>query len=171
MSNQYILNLSYKSPQDDFQEHLGINTDCTINIKYTLLSMRNMLQQNVEVLNKLIDNCQNINSIVPISNLELLIDCETNVSEYLLNNNVLISTDIPQEQYTLDHNETNEQRLNLIYNLTNINESDGIFSTSNLSDSDSECESDELVSDKRNLNNLISKYDKIIQSEYCSDSD
>ena len=170
MANQYRINLSYESPKQDLQEHLGLNTDGTINVKYTLLSWRNMLLSNINILNSLIENSDSIESIIPLSTNEILIECTvTDVATDLLNKQSLVSADIQPEQYIFDDDETNQHRLNLINNLTNYNESDGIFSTSN--DSDSESEGDELIDDKKNRDNLISKYSKLVDDEYSSGSE
>lgn len=186
MSQISNINLTYQSPYEDIISSLGINPDGTTNIKYTLTSIRNLLQQNVNVLNSLLAEVDDITDIIPIGGEMISIKFNTNaIQKKLLENNVLIIPSINmedsiEENYFVndDKDETNIDRLNMVHNLINQNDIpnniDVISYRDSDRDSDSDSEDNDILDDNTNIEAIIYKYHNIADisdSESGSDSE
>ena len=182
MSQISCINLTYQSPCEDVINSMGINPDGTTNIKYTLTSIRNLLQHNVNVLNSLMAEVDNITDIIPVGFDMVAVKFSSDaVQKKLLENNTLIIPQIDNidddddENYFIDDgdDETNFERLNMVNHLVDQNVIPANLEI--LSQSDSDSDNDEIVGDNPNIAAIVNKYQHIInnsESEYDSlDSD
>ncbi len=64
-----LINLTYKNPCDDLQSCFAYNPDGTINVHLTLLTYRNLLNTNMEKINRLIEIS---NDIIVLMKLNLI---------------------------------------------------------------------------------------------------
>lgn len=175
MAELLYINFTYKSPCEDIENMMGFNPDGSININYTLVSLRDMLSHNIELINKLLENTNNITNIDPIGYGIVQIDIRSPSSENLINDNVLVKNIQLEEEVNIDtltlsdEEETNNDRLSMVNNLINQNNS-GIILNKNLeSNSESDDESsDNIIDDNENMKSIINKYNGI---KYKDDSD
>lgn len=174
MSQSFTINFTYQSPCEDMELLKGINPDNSLNIKYTLISQRNMLQHNIDLLNKLIDNCNVISNLASTeyNTVRIEIDSPLHAKE-LVELDIIkkLSNDNDSENETdnidfFDQNqETNQDRLAMINNLVNQNDNNSIFDDTCDSDSlDNSSNSDPgTIDDEDNIKLLISKYTAIMK--------
>jgi len=174
------MNLTYKSPNEDIENCTGMNPDGSVNAKFTLLSMRELLTKNIAVVNKLLENVENITDIIPVGYglVETKINSQT-ILKNLIENGTLIKppeyTDMNEFQIDdlefSDGEETNQDRLNMVNNLVNQQDTQSDFGRNLDSDSDSDTESDDLIDDKKNTQSILDKYNRIINDAINSDDD
>jgi hypothetical protein len=172
MSEITCINLTYKSPEEDIGNSIGFNPDGSVNVKYTLLSLRELLTQNLSVINKLIEKTDNISDIIPIAYgmVGIKINSPT-VLKNLLDNNILIEHVENTEEPIIDElnfseeEETNQERLNMINNLTNQNDSQIIFNKDIESDTDTDSETDDILDDGPNTKSILDKYIGVINDQ------
>lgn len=176
MTETAFINLTYLSPYEDMEKSLGFNADGTINNKYTLLAMRELLENNLNVINNLITEADNITHITPVG--YGIIEIKMNSAETtkkLIDIDILTikpNIDSEYEDTTTDdwhieeHNETNQDRLHMIANLVIPNDTHNLFEIDISSDSDS----DNLIVDNKNTNSILGKYSNLLTGEeYDSD--
>lgn len=159
MAEMYYVNFDYNTPFEDIQECMGFNPDGTININYTLMTLKNKLMKNIILIEKLLDNHIHISNLIPseynkisitINNKEIL---ESLIYENVINNN---ETDIYDNNENLfSDEETNQERLNRLNNIINT-DNYNIFL--NKSSDDSESSTEEIISDEKNIQSLLNKY-------------
>lgn len=150
------INLTYVGPQEDMIAVIGYNTDKTLNVKFSLLNFKNLLMNNINVIDKLLDYADNIKDLKFTDNgkIRVIIDDDV-IEEKLLKDKVLIDdTIIDEEDIVYSDEESNESRLDNLYNIINRD-------NFNQDDSESSSSSDELISDEKNINNLISRFSKL----------
>lgn len=180
MAEILCINLTYKSPHEDVEDSIGLNPDGTVNCKFTLITLRNLLEKNLEVVKKLLENADNVTDIVPIGYgiVEAKINSES-VKNSLFDDNVLLKASLDnsnddfldQIHYDDSNSETNEERFAMINNLTNQNDSQMIFNREN-SDSEQTESGDEIIDDSKNAKLILEKYrDVITNNEDTSDSE
>lgn len=160
MAEMYYVNFDYNTPFEDIQECMGFNPDGTININYTLMTLKNKLMKNIILIEKLLDNHIHISNLIPseynkisitINNKEIL---ESLIYENVINNNN--ETDIYDNNENLfSDEETNQERLNRLNNIINT-DNYNIFL--NKSSDDSESSTEEIISDEKNIQSLLNKY-------------
>ena len=174
MQSAYI-NFTYNSPHEDIESSLGFNNDGSINVKYTLNTMKNILTYNLSIINKLLDKVDTIKNIesVGYNKIEIAITSK-NDFENLIKDNVLFTQPIIDQPDENDINfsddeETNQDRLNMINNMVNKNDFQAIFDKH--SDSESDKESDDIISDEKNTKSILSKYSNFIKDEEDTDSE
>lgn len=172
------INFNYNSPHEDVENCLGFNPDGSINIRYTLESLKNLLQENLQIVNELIDNVDEIQSVTPIgyNRVELVTNTNSLLDKLLEKNIVTVVTNEEIEDQmddlsdlNISDEETNNDRLNIINNLTNLNNAQ-ILSIEKNSDTEQESDSDELIEDEKNATSIINKYSDFIQKSEDSDS-
>ena len=180
MAEISCLNLTYKSPTEDIEQCMGVNSNGTVNIKYTLKSLQNLLQENLNVVNKLIEKADHVTDIVPIGYglVEVKIN-STIVLKNLMDNKIIIQPNIDNEYQDdiiddlniyIDNEETDADRLAIINNLVNSGELPDILKNPNdESDSGSESESDDLIADEKNTKSIINKYSSFLNTEEYSE--
>lgn len=170
MSKIFCINLTYKSPYEDFENLNGFYPDGKTNINYSLLAMRNLLLDNVNTINQLLEVSENISDIIPIGYgmIEVKINMP-DVLQKLVNTNVLTESIIGVGSEELgadeirfsDDEETNQDRLGRINNLTNQNDIPVDFDESY---TDSDSESDGLIDDENSKKSIINKLNDIINN-------
>lgn len=172
MAQLSYINLTYQSPSIDISESFGYNPDGTINIKYTLTTYRNLLQQNINIINALISEVDNITDIIPIdSNVAIKISSE-DVQKKLFDNHILVQPNVEEdigENYFTEE-ETNQDRLAMVDRITNQMDIPDNLEIISHSESGSDDEMDELIDDSHNMESIINKYLHIMGSD-SSDSD
>ena len=181
MSELFCINFTYRSPHEDTETVMGFNSDGTVNVKYTLMALRDMLVHNTNIINKLIEKHDIITDIVPIG--YGYVGVSTNypsIAQTLVELNVLAKKidDLENEEAGIDEfnfsddEETNQERLNSVNNLINQNDTNCIFNN-NDSETNSKSESDDIIDDEHNTNSILSKYINIIgerESDNSNDS-
>ena len=168
------INLTYKSPEEDIGNSIGLNPDGSINVKYTLQTIRELLSHNLNTINKLIEKADNITNIIPIGYGLVGINIDSPVIlENLLENNIITKHPEILEEPTIDElifsedEETNQERLNMINNLISQDDSQNILDNKNNSDSDSEA--DDILDDETNTKSILNKYIHIMSSQDSDD--
>lgn len=162
-------NFTYNSPNDDIELCRGINSDGSTNIKYTLMALRNLLLDNVEICEKLIKNANNITDICKnSSDVEIIFDPNFNTEDMLEKNIITKITEEDDDGINTnnvlefsDNEETNQDRLNMVMNMVSKRR-DGLFPE----DNDLDSESDDLISDDNNTKILVGKYIKMLPKNY-----
>ena len=174
------INFTYKSPDEDMVSLMGHNPDGSINIRYTLSSMRDLLEHNIVILDKLIENADYISNLIPIGCG--LVEIEMNISQSrkkLIEENIIKKyTDtlvdqcndisfndiLSDDDYDHDY-ESNQDRLSMIHNLVKNNESnngsnnnDNNGSNNESQSSNTDSESSDIILDNKNTRLLIEKY-------------
>ncbi|AGC02082.1 hypothetical protein H012_gp375 [Acanthamoeba polyphaga moumouvirus] len=178
MSKYGTINFTYGGPYNDIIGSASYYDDGTVNIKYTLLSLKNLLLHNVNIIDKLLEN-NNIKNIM-VNDTDISVEVDSNESyEQLVKDEVLINETDNFSDYSGEI-ETNQDRLNRVLNMTNINETENIFGNEIKSDdifnSDSEnsdSESNDLLNDDKAHKYLFNAFELLINSEkdIHSDSD
>lgn len=175
------INFNYNSPHEDVENCLGFNTDGSINVQYTLASLKNLLQENLEIVDELIANVDDIQTITPIgyNRIEIVTDTDVLLEKLLEKNIVCVRTNDEVEEIedqmdelsdlNISEDETNNDRLNIINNLTNRNNIQ-VFSNDKNSDTEQDSDSDELIADEKNATSIINKYSDFIQNSQNTDS-
>ena len=141
---------------------MGLNPDGNINVKYTLMALRNKLMENVEMLNKLLEKTDYITGIfaTDYDSVAICVSSQEEMDDMLKND--LIRNEIIDEEPEEDDeissesdNETHSDRLRMMKNL--------IFSSESkqMSDSDDESSENDFV-DIVNMQGLIHKYNDLI---------
>jgi hypothetical protein len=170
MTDLYCINLTYKSPNEDTEEVMHLNPDGTINVKCTLMALRDMLTQNANIINKLIEKFDIIVDIIPIG--YGVVGISTNyptIAQSLVDINVLTKNydeqeneEILVEDFNFSEEETNQDRLNSVTNLINQLDLDDISNHNLNSDSDSDsC----IIKDDKNTRAILNKYIDITNDE------
>lgn len=171
MTETAYINLTYISPHEDIEKSLGLNSDGTVNAKYTLICMKELLTNNLLVINKLLDEVNNIVDITPVGYGIVEIKVKSEVIQKLLDDNILITHPIKNEnsdesntdEWSIDDtDETNQDRLNMISNLINQDDSQNIFGSACTSDAESEAELDDIINDEKNAASILNKYCEIL---------
>lgn len=160
-----LVNFTYHTPSDDINNSISRNADDSVNYHLTLLTLRSLLLENVKVVDKLIENVNHItDNSVTIDDGHLVVNIESKeVFDNLLAEGVLIddsenTSENSSHEYQFSEEETNQDRLKRIVNIITLDETD------DSSQSESSSESDEVISDNRNIKILLNKYDKFINS-------
>lgn len=168
MDSLYI-NLTYRSPCEDLEDSIGFNPDGSINISYTIVSIRNLLEQNINILNELLSETENITNIILNNNgkieiklkslvvIQKLIDKDIIVKNLYLDENIIDNIDSSDE-------ESNNTRFEMINNLTSQNDSQYIFNRKSESEYSSDSSSDSIINDVTNQKSIIDKYKTFISS-------
>ncbi|XWV24776.1 hypothetical protein QJ856_gp1007 [Tupanvirus deep ocean] len=178
MSEVSCINFTYKSPHQDVESVMGFNSDGSVNIKYTLISLRNLLHHNINLINKLIEKSENITNIIPIGYGVVGVNVNSpTLTQDLIDENVLTKLSETMEDEVeigefnfSDEEETNQDRLNVVNNLTNHNDTNNIFNN-DLTDSDTDSETDDIIDDEKNTKSILSKYIGIINERNSDESD
>lgn len=174
-----IINFTYKSPSQDIENCCGFNADGTINVKYTLATLRNLLLKNAEIIKKIMDRSIHITNIdiIDFNCIQIAINNKDNM-ENLFNEKILLRPeDLDNDDtssmdsetdfiFSDSEKETNHDRYKMINNMVNSN---NIPIIDNNSDTDSES-SDDIIDDKHNTRLVLNKYSKMIKN-YKLDSD
>lgn len=181
MSEETYINFTYKSVNEDFKNSIGYNPDSSINITYTLMTIRNLLLNNVKIIDRLLEYNKSIKEMVPINNSIKISFFSEEIKKILQEegtiNYIPLHINENNEFRIFDNEEipeTNYDRLSMIHNLTrvdNLSDLDTILNSDGIIYSTSESEVDELIYDKENINNLVNKYQNLISDEYSDKSD
>lgn len=174
--NLVFVNFSYKSPHEDVEKCTGYNSDGSINIKYTLNSLKNLFLNNLDIINNLMDRSDKIESIHSIGvDLVSITMNDKNEENILLNKDILYkNTDEDEyesndESYyqSSDEEETNQERLNRVNNLTNNEQSQIIYEKNQYSEdeSGSESDNDSIIEDPKNAIEILKKYNNFAESD------
>lgn len=159
-----FINFTYESPYKDIEKYGGFYPDGSINVKYTLLAMRNLLQDNIDVINKLLDKSDNIVGIVPYDNGSVEIKTNsTEVLENFANDNIIKLVGASDIVPDYEISETNQDRLNMVNNMVSLNDILDLDTNDNSDSSDGSSNGSEnsacnIIFDDNNLNLLIDKY-------------
>lgn len=171
MEYSSFVTFTYTQPNADLDNCTGHNPDGTINAKYTLASMKDLLERNLSMVNKLIDVADSITDIIPVGFGHVEIKLDNDVAyQKLIDSGVTMATlddlnsDSDDWNHLADAPESNQTRFNMLNNLINMDEYEFVEHT----DSDG----DPLISDERNINLIIDKYSQLLRlAGYDSESD
>lgn len=178
MSNYGIIKFNYEGPSIDIKNCSGSYSDGTINTKYTLQSLKNLLQNNIKIIDKLLSLNDHVGNLVVCDDDVTIEITSDNIFSELVNEEIL--SNINQDDNNIHYSneiETNQDRLNRVFNMTNINESNNIFGnvtdSSDLDDSDDvdDTELNYLPTDQRALKFIVDNFDKLIKFDPAQDSD
>lgn len=179
--NKVNINFSLKSLPTDLLNHINYYDNGSTNVKCTLQSFKNSLEHNLLLINKLIEESENIINISCHPNNILLEFNSNNIMNKFINDGtVKIISDnydgidddlIPLVD--LSEEETNQDRLNRIINMTNRDNSGGLFGTSD--DDDEEISDDDpllhdLLRNQNDTSSIFNKYTNLI-GNVIDDSD
>ncbi|AUV58570.1 hypothetical protein [Bandra megavirus] len=178
MSNYGIIKFNYEGPSTDVVNCTGSYSDGTINTKYTLQSLKNLLQNNIKIIDKLLSLNDHVNNLVVCDDDVTVEITSDDIFTQLVNEDILLNVNQDEDNIHYSNEiETNQDRLNRIINMTNTNESDNIFgdvsSDTDLDDSDDidDTELNYLPTDQRALKFIIDNFDKLAKFDPAQDSD
>lgn len=188
MMQTFNINFTYASPSEDIEKVVGYNPDSSINIKFTLIGLRQLLQDNVDIINRLLENVDSITNIY--SNLDIGSNVSmtlalapardaTMVVEKLKEDNIIKDISADEENSDSDtasealyasssEDETNYDRLRKIKNLSLHNKKEDLEFLSREYDTDyssTDDSGDDLIRDDANKNDLINKYIELCSSD------
>ncbi|AKI81189.1 hypothetical protein [Acanthamoeba polyphaga mimivirus] len=176
-----------KSLPTDLLNHMNYYDNGSTNVKCTLQSFKNTLEHNLLLINKLIEESENITNVLCHPNNILLEFNSNNVMNKLINDGTV---KIINDNYDgtdddliplvdLSEEETNQDRLNRIINMTNRDNSGGLFGASD--DDEEEISDDDLLlhdllGNQNDTSSIFNKYTNLIgnvidNSDNSSDSD
>lgn len=171
MTESIYINFTYNSPHEDIQNSMGFNSDGSLNIKYTLVTLKNLLLNNVELIDKLlnkVDTIDNINSI-GYNHIEIQINNEEILNSLLIDKTLIKQIENIEDEnedenveYQFSDEETNQTRLNMINNIVNHNDLQIMLDKH--SNSESGSDSDEIISDEKNTQSILNKYGNFIKN-------
>jgi len=177
MSEPVYINFTYSSPHDDFDACVGLNSDGSTNINYTLMALKNKLSENILLIDRLLEQ-SNLIAGMYTAGYDLVAiytnsqnDSQTLLDTGLVRETVTINSDDAydeDEELTDQDEETHTDRLRMINNIVNVG-NDKIDD-----DSDESSENSELMNDYESVGSILSKYQKIIEETreiYSDDSD
>nr|WBF70640.1 hypothetical protein [Megavirus caiporensis] len=178
MSNYGIIKFNYEGPSVDVVNCTGLYSDGTINTKYTLQSLKNLLQNNIKIIDKLLSLNDHVSNLV-VCDDDVTVEITSNdIFTQLINEEIILNVNQDEENiHFTNETETNQDRLNRILNMTNVNESENIFgdasSDTDLDDSDDvdDTEINYLPTDQRALRFIIDNFDKLVKFDPAQDSD
>ncbi|AZL89233.1 hypothetical protein QKC54_gp0602 [Megavirus baoshan] len=177
MSNYGIIKFNYEGPSIDIKNCSGSYSDGTINTKYTLQSLKNLLQNNIKVIDKLLSLNDHVGNLIVCDDDVTIEITSDDIFTQLVNEEILLNINRDDDIHSSNETETNQDRLNRILNMTNINESDNIFGNvsdnSDLDDSDDidDTELNYLPTDQRALKFIVDSFDKLVKFDPTQDSD
>lgn len=158
------INLTYSSPNHDIEDCMGLNPDGGVNVKYTLTSMRDKLAENVAVLNKLLEQTDDIAGLfsadrgavaICISSPEAMDNMFKN--DLIRDTKIVMSEEESNDESSEEDHETHTDRLRMMKNL--------IFSSDALQDDDSSDSSDGEYIDIHGMNDLLDRYNGLLGSD------
>ena len=190
----YYINLTYETPYEDLERSLNFNMDGTINTKVSLISMRNLLQDNVAILNMLIEKADDIESVESrgVNMIEVKIPSQQTADSLLGDSTIVRIEDHPgyhplplpddEEGFRLleeymnnvageapplptEPEETNMDRLDRIRQM--VHQDGGISDVF----SDSESSENELISDPQIVDAIIRRYKMAAGVVHADDDD
>ena len=176
-SQSYSFNLTYSTPGEDLAKSSGFNsndspyvesTSHLLKPKYSLISLKNLLLRNIEMIDMMIEESPNIKSMQSYDyGLDIFvefIDPKTDGVKALLDSSIIsIPVDTDNEDPLWNPNgsdsdeeiQTNEMRLNQVLNLTSYDDLP-------LVTYDSDSDNDSILTSKEPANDIIVKYQKMI---------
>lgn len=120
-----FLNLTYKSPARDVDDNMNYNSDGTINVKFTMFSLKNILLENISKIDTILRNIDNITDINIINNSIEIVLNNSDVEKNLIDANILTNgINEDDTDYLMDIEteiETNSDRLQMLRLLTSQN--------------------------------------------------
>jgi len=157
MEENYYINFDYTNPQNDLENSASYYVDGTIDIKLSLMSMKEKLMKNINIIDELIKECYNIDDIIfyNTNKIEIKISSEEAINRLLIAN--AISNRNEENEFNDEHPETHNYRFNLIDRLISRRRDED----ENNSDSDNE-NTDFLFLDNRYFLQLLAD----LQLEY-----
>lgn len=156
------LNLDYETPLRDIRRVCGYHTDGSVNVQFSLKALRNMLQENINKLDKLIEHQDQIRDIYWLEDKIGISFNSDSIKEQMIHQNVLINEEDIEEPVFSDDEETNQQRYRMINNIVNQTQIPDILS----SDSDSdESDTDDIIDQKQMLTLINRHVSTIIYSD------
>jgi len=153
------LNLTYKNPVDDFQDSLSYYENGTINIKYTLVALRDKLGENIQRLDRLIEMADDVSCIMSDEDSIIICIDDEEKKDQLQKEKIIRAMDPPIEESESDSDpeyETHTERLRKANNLL----SSGWNRYTDRYGSDSDSESSEVAEDIINAMSLLNYYDE-----------
>lgn len=165
----FVANLTYDSPDTDFVENIGTYPDGSINNEYTLLAMKKKIQDNLDIIDKLIENKNSIASVYADSG-HLNVDLKSDsITDKLLEEKTIRVSDEKQNLEIYEEPETHNIRKKKIFNLINDSEIAILREDYNeISDTD---EPQHVIDDPKNEKIIRNKYAKLIRTDTNDDSD
>lgn len=168
------INFSYKTPSSDIEDCTGLNSDGSVNIKYTLMTLRDKLMENVEILNKLLEKSDSVSGVYAVGydTVAICINSKKEADD-MMNLKLIRDTknEIEDDEYEnstddeSDH-ETHSDRLRMMSNLIVSSQSQNDI----LSDTDTETESD-VMDDIESAMSIICKYNNFVEDNDDIQSD
>jgi len=163
---ELYINFNYRSPQEDFQRNMGFNSDGSLNVKYSLTCLKNLLESNIKIIDSLIEKSEKISHITSSGYDQLQIQLDNTVKEELLDRKIITTrANYDDDSDTFDYNfsddENNKIKINMINNIiSNI-----------ITPTDSEEKSDSDIDEGKNMENIINKYGNFIEEISDTEAD
>jgi hypothetical protein len=159
MNHQYIINFTYKNPSLDFFSQTGTYPNGEIINEYTLRQMKNKLQENIDLIDKLIMHSSKIESIYSIDD-ELAVNLNCDAS-FLLDEKVLRPVVEQKSIEMIDQEESNYERKKKVLNL--INDTELVIFRNDEAYYDSNDEEEVVIHDPVNEKVICNRYLKLIK--------
>ena len=158
---RFKISFTYESPYMDIKQNMGLNSDSSINVQYTLATIRDNLLKNIDLLNYLLENSNVISNInlVNTDYIGININDKLKLKE-MIDLNIVCEVDNNSNLQDIvtdhvDEEETHSDRLNMVYNLLCKSNADSDFS----SDSDSD-----IISDTQKELYICNKYSELMEN-------
>lgn len=167
-----IVNLNCNLAENTIDKFISYNNNETVNVKYTLLSIKKILYSDIQTIDRLINN---VNKLTTINLNEYgLVEIGTDSKELfntLVNDKIIYDDDLNNGNIiAIDEPiDGNRELLDRINNLTNQNNLQ-LIDIDYFSDNDSQNSLNFDNSDV-NIQQLVSKYSKLLKRNLSGDSD
>jgi len=156
------INFTYKNPDYDFKDATSLYENGDVNVKYTLMVLRDKLNENLQRINKLIDVSENIDGLLQ-DHEGVIVWAQDGIREQLHKDGVIrgasqnpeSDSDSSSEEEV--NHETHSERLRMINNMLNTG-----WNRYSDRDSESETESSDVVEDIFGAMTLVDYYDHFV---------
>lgn len=177
--NTGIVNFTYNSPNEDFEQASGFRSNGSIDVKYTLQGMKTKLQENINLINKLLEHAENITEleVTGYNRIEITSLNDNTLNQLIQASAVRLETNNISESESesdTDDNEiiieedsdkeTHSNRFNRLKRLADQNDVGMIFENSD-DDSSDESDEDNIIDDPKNTKYIIDKYKQLAEND------
>jgi hypothetical protein len=116
MEENYYINFDYTNPQNDLENSASYYVDGTIDIKLSLMTMKEKLMKNIQIIDELLKECYNIDDVIFYNTNKIEIKISSDEARNrLIEANAISNRN--ENEFSEEQPETHNYRFNLINRL------------------------------------------------------
>ncbi len=165
----YNIRFTYDNPIIDLISNYGFNSDSSISYSITLMQHKNLLLENIRILDALLENSESIRGIMPNgdeSQLQISIQ-DVDVANRLLESRTILPIYNDDQEIPFSDesdSETNYDRYKRVKNLSAVDDKSRFYSDTDSSSEELSNESFISIEDKQ-LDVIIKKYQRLMDDD------